>query len=402
MLTIKQRYLLINCVNWMATSLTFPIITVFLISTQMVSVVQIGILEIILLASCLFSEVPAGFLADKFSKKNCYLFSILICFFAFLGLLIAHNFTMVVVSYMLWGISQAFHSGGLDAWFINSYELNDQKKDKETSSAFKLLNVINPIAIGSGAIIGLFLSINDYGYRIPIMASLCLLCITFILGLIYIKESNRHSKYYQRRKADLKVLSIIKSINYDYGLILSLSVGYAVIFGFLETFWLMFMLNNGFGKINSGIAYTSAYYISAIFVLYCVKVGLNKEKNWKIILILRTLFLFLFLALGWVNHSYLFFVIIFILLYTTSFIEAPYIQYELNQSINNEYRATLLSIEMTTRRIFSAVGIFLGGYVIEKYNFNVSIISLFLLSSLSTIPFVANVFFSKKYSRGTV
>ncbi len=96
-----------------------------------------------------------------------------------------------------------------------------------------------------------------------------------------------------------------------------------------------------------------------IIVLYFTKVSQNKHTNWQVIFWLRILFLLSFLVLGYTQHSYILAISIFILLYLTSFLEAPIIQYVLNQSINNEFRATLLSLEMTTRRVFSAIGVLL-------------------------------------------
>ena len=161
-------------------------LTVFLL-TRGHSLVQIAVFQSVYMFTVMFTEFPSGVWADRHSRKNLYIISIFLLFISYsLICLFSSNFYVMVISYILYGLSVSIKSGTLDADVVLEYHnLNLDVKDYSVVSS-----LVMSISSLCGGLIGSFLytGFNNLVY----LFSLMFFIISFLIAFLISKETVSH------------------------------------------------------------------------------------------------------------------------------------------------------------------------------------------------------------------
>lgn len=190
LLTSNAKKVCIADFFWnLGRTLPHAILTIFLIY-QGCTLTKIAVLQSIFMIVATLTEFPSGVLSDIFSRKNVYLLSLVALFISYLLIgFYSHNFIILCVAYVLYGLSVSLKSGTLEAEVILELS-NAQKSIKEYSVLSSYVMSVSSIV---GGLIGsiLYSWINQKIYII----SLSLFILSFISAILCsFSKSEREKK----------------------------------------------------------------------------------------------------------------------------------------------------------------------------------------------------------------
>jgi DHA1 family quinolone resistance protein-like MFS transporter len=120
----KRRLIFVFSLNqsfhWFIIGLIIPVIALLQLEKGL-NLFQIGIVAAIYGGTVILLELPTGGLADAIGRKRVYLISLVMLFLAGLIILIAWNFTTMIIGFFFWGVARTLSSGSLDAWFVDEF-----------------------------------------------------------------------------------------------------------------------------------------------------------------------------------------------------------------------------------------------------------------------------------------
>lgn len=126
------KYLVADFLWNLGRTLPHAILTIYLLENG-VTLSQIAVIQSIFMIVALISEFPSGVIADRFSRKNIYLASLILIFISYTLIgMYASNFWALCIAYFLYGLSMAFKSGTLEAEVV--LELRREDKDVKNFS----------------------------------------------------------------------------------------------------------------------------------------------------------------------------------------------------------------------------------------------------------------------------
>ena len=120
--------------------------------TRGFSLIDVGIFEMIFHISSLTMEVPTGVIGDLYGRKTSRILGIL-SFFIYLGLvLFTTNYFLLIIAFVICGISYTFESGSGDALVYDSLkEIGEEKR-------YMKVNGIREVIYQSATVVVLFLT----------------------------------------------------------------------------------------------------------------------------------------------------------------------------------------------------------------------------------------------------
>ncbi|MBS3144348.1 MFS transporter [Candidatus Woesearchaeota archaeon] len=254
---------------------------------ETISLAQIGILFSALAIATFIFEVPTGAFADLFGRKVSTLFSYLMMGIIFPFFIVIHNFYLLLILFIAWGIAGTFYSGAREAWTIDN--LKYYKRDDLIKSYYLKEYSIQSIALFFSGLLGSFVVVKLGLNAIWIFASL-----SWIISLVILLPMEEH-KLTKEKKISFKQLyrQSKEAIRY--------SVKHAaLVFILLATFFIMF--RDSFGghlvwqPLLQGLGipqYTFGFLFSASMILGSIAPLIAKpllkickhEKNYLIILL---------------------------------------------------------------------------------------------------------------------
>lgn len=411
----KQQLLRIFILNqtfhWFIIGIIVPVIALLQIEKGL-NLFQIGISMAIYSGTIVFLELPTGGLSDTIGRKKVYLISLLIKFGAAFTLLIAHNFQVIILGFLLTGMARAFSSGSLDAWFVDEFNLIEPKGNLQ--EALARVGIFIPIGLALGALLGGFLpmSLGRMTNQIPGLGiySSNLIAILFFVIIQYLLTSKLIiEEIPPERKSGFisgfKLLPEVISTSIQYGiknniifLLLLSTFALGVAFSGLETFWQPQVKNILGSDSQTWIfgALTAGYFFAGSLgnVLITPLCKLFKNNYSLVLFLLRFFMGILFFILALQNR-----IDGFSIFYLTFFLfngmnNAPHATI-FNYQIPSEKRSTLLSFESFFLQIGSLLGALIMGYISNSFSITIAwfIGSTFLALSCFTYLFL---FLSKK------
>jgi predicted MFS family arabinose efflux permease len=400
----KQQLLKIFIINqtfhWFIVGIMVPVIALFQLEKGL-NLFQIGISMAIYSGTVVILELPTGGLSDTIGRKKVYLISLLIKFGAAFTVLIAQDFQIIILGFLLFGMARAFSSGSMDAWFVDEFHLIDPKGNlQEGLAAGSLLGGFLPMSLGK-----VTNQIPKLGtYSSNLIAILFFVIIQYLLTSKLIIE-----EIPPERKSDFisgfKLLPEVLSTSIQYGiknniisLLLLSTFAWGVGFSGLETFWQPQVKNILGSDSQTWIfgALTAGYFFAGSLgnVLITPLCKLFKN-NYSLVLFLIRLFMgVLFFILALQNK-----IAGFTIFYLTLFLyngmnNAPHATI-FNYQIPSEKRSTLLSFESLFLQIGGLLGALIMGYISNSFSITTAwfIGSAVLVLSCFTYLFL---FLSKK------
>ena len=379
----------------MATGVTAPVI----------NPLQLILVGTTLELACFIFEIPTGIVADVYSRKLSIVIGGVLTGVGFILEGSISSFIFVLVAQIVWGLGSTFISGSLEAWIA------EEEKNKDLDEIY-----IKGAQAGQiGAFIGIVLStvIANFSVRLPIIVSGVLFIILALFLWLYMPENNfkpsapgdlnTFKKMVYTFKSGLKfvksksIIMILLAVTLFYGLS---SEGYDRLSNahFLQDTTLP-KLGNLSSVTWFGIFGILGMILSFIVMHFMAKNLKNEDnrKNGKLLLCINILYISSMLIFA-LTRNFSLMLIAYLATNTFRIINEPIFSAWLNGHIDDNSRATVLSINGQ----MNSLGQILGGPIIGIIATNISVSIGIVCTSLLVAPvlvlYIISMIMDKKIS----
>ncbi|HAT4334638.1 TPA: tetracycline efflux MFS transporter TetA(P) [Clostridium perfringens] len=388
-LSAYKTYLLFSAIAAMCFSLVATVMVVYHIEIVHLNPLQLILVGTTLELACFIFEIPTGIVADVYSRKLSIVIGGVLTGVGFILEGSISSFVFVLVAQIVWGLGSTFISGSLEAWIA------EEEKNKDLDEIY-----IKGAQAGQiGAFIGIVLStvIANFSVRLPIIVSGVLFIILALFLWLYMPENNfkpsapgdlnTFKKMVYTFKSGLKIVKsksiimILLAVTLFYGLS---SEGYDRLSNahFLQDTTLP-KLGNLSSVTWFGIFGILGMILSFIVMHFMAKNLKNEDnrKNGKLLLCINILYISSMLIFA-LTKNFSLMLIAYLATNTFRIINEPIFSAWLNGHIDDNSRATVLSINGQ----MNSLGQILGGPIIGIIATNISVSICIACTSLLVTP----------------
>lgn len=388
-LSAYKTYLLFSAITAMCFSLVATVMIVYHIEIVHLNPLQLILVGTTLELACFIFEIPTGIVADVYSRKLSIVIGGVLTGVGFILEGSISSFVFVLVAQIVWGLGSTFISGSLEAWIA------EEEKNKDLDEIY-----IKGAQAGQiGAFIGIVLStvIANLSVRLPIIVSGVLFIILALFLWLYMPENNfkpsapgdlnTFKKMVYTFKSGLKfvksksIIMILLAVTLFYGLS---SEGYDRLSNahFLQDTTLP-KLGNLSSVTWFGIFGILGMILSFIVMHFMAKNLKNEDnrKNGKLLLCINILYISSMLIFA-LTRNFSLMLIAYLATNTFRIINEPIFSAWLNGHIDDNSRATVLSINGQ----MNSLGQILGGPIIGIIATNISVSMGIACTSLLVTP----------------
>ena len=404
-LSAYKTYLLFSAITAMCFSLVATVMIVYHIEIVHLNPLQLILVGTTLELACFIFEIPTGIVADVYSRKLSIVIGGVLTGVGFILEGSISSFVFLLVAQIVWGLGSTFISGSLEAWIA------EEEKNKDLDEIY-----IKGAQAGQiGAFIGIVLStvIANFSVRLPIIVSGVLFIILALFLWLYMPENNfkpsapgdlnTFKKMVYTFKSGLKfvksksIIMILLAVTLFYGLS---SEGYDRLSNahFLQDTTLP-KLGNLSSVTWFGIFGILGMILSFIVMHFMAKNLKNEDnrKNGKLLLCINILYISSMLIFA-LTRNFSLMLIAYLATNTFRIINKPIFSAWLNGHIDNNSRATVLSINGQ----MNSLGQILGGPIIGIIATNISVSIGIVCTSLLVAPvlvlYIISMIMDKKIS----
>lgn len=404
-LSAYKTYLLFSAITAMCFSLVATVMIVYHIEIVHLNPLQLILVGTTLELACFIFEIPTGIVADVYSRKLSIVIGGVLTGVGFILEGSISSFVFVLVAQIVWGLGSTFISGSLEAWIA------EEEKNKDLDEIY-----IKGAQAGQiGAFIGIVLStvIANLSVRLPIIVSGVLFIILALFLWLYMPENNfkpsapgdlnTFKKMVYTFKSGLKfvksksIIMILLAVTLFYGLS---SEGYDRLSNahFLQDTTLP-KLGNLSSVTWFGIFGILGMILSFIVMHFMAKNLKNEDnrKNGKLLLCINILYISSMLIFA-LTRNFSLMLIAYLATNTFRIINEPIFSAWLNGHIDDNSRATVLSINGQ----MNSLGQILGGPIIGIIATNISVSIGIVCTSLLVAPvlvlYIISMIMDKKIS----
>lgn len=404
-LSAYKTYLLFSAITAMCFSLVATVMIVYHIEIVHLNPLQLILVGTTLEVACFIFEIPTGIVADVYSRKLSIVIGVVLTGVGFILEGSISSFIFVLVAQIVWGLGSTFISGSLEAWIA------EEEKNKDLDEIY-----IKGAQAGQiGAFIGIVLStvIANFSVRLPIIVSGVLFIILALFLWLYMPENNfkpsapgdlnTFKKMVYTFKSGLKfvksksIIMILLAVTLFYGLS---SEGYDRLSNahFLQDTTLP-KLGNLSSVTWFGIFGILGMILSFIVMHFMAKNLKNEDnrKNGKLLLCINILYISSMLIFA-LTRNFSLMLIAYLATNTFRIINEPIFSAWLNGHIDDNSRATVLSINGQ----MNSLGQILGGPIIGIIATNISVSIGIVCTSLLVAPvlvlYIISMIMDKKIS----
>ena len=404
-LSAYKTYLLFSAITAMCFSLVATVMIVYHIETVHLNPLQLILVGTTLEVACFIFEIPTGIVADVYSRKLSIVIGVVLTGVGFILEGSISSFVFVLVAQIVWGLGSTFISGSVEAWIA------EEEKNKDLDEIY-----IKGAQAGQiGAFIGIVLStvIANFSVRLPIIVSGVLFIILALFLWLYMPENNfkpsvpgdlnTFKKMVYTFKSGLKfvksksIIMILLAVTLFYGLS---SEGYDRLSNahFLQDTTLP-KLGNLSSVTWFGIFGILGMILSFIVMHFMAKNLKNEDnrKNGKLLLCINILYISSMLIFA-LTRNFSLMLIAYLATNTFRIINKPIFSAWLNGHIDDNSRATVLSINGQ----MNSLGQILGGPIIGIIATNISVSMGIACTSLLVAPvlvlYIISMIMDKKIS----
>ena len=404
-LSAYKTYLLFSAITAMCFSLVATVMIVYHIEIVHLNPLQLILVGTTLELACFIFEIPTGIVADVYSRKLSIVIGGVLTGVGFILEGSISSFVFLLVAQIVWGLGSTFISGSLEAWIA------EEEKNKDLDEIY-----IKGAQAGQiGAFIGIVLStvIANFSVRLPIIVSGVLFIILALFLWLYMPENNfkpsapgdlnTFKKMVYTFKSGLKfvksksIIMILLAVTLFYGLS---SEGYDRLSNahFLQDTTLP-KLGNLSSVTWFGIFGILGMILSFIVMHFMAKNLKNEDnrKNGKLLLCINILYISSMLIFA-LTRNFSLMLIAYLATNTFRIINEPIFSAWLNGHIDDNSRATVLSINGQ----MNSLGQILGGPIIGIIATNISVSIGIVCNSLLVAPvlvlYIISMIMDKKIS----
>ena len=404
-LSAYKTYLLFSAITAMCFSLVATVMIVYHIEIVHLNPLQLMLVGTTLELACFIFEIPTAIVADVYSRKLSIVIGGVLTGVGFILEGSISSFVFLLVAQIVWGLGSTFISGSLEAWIA------EEEKNKDLDEIY-----IKGAQAGQiGAFIGIVLStvIANFSVRLPIIVSGVLFIILALFLWLYMPENNfkpsapgdlnTFKKMVYTFKSGLKfvksksIIMILLAVTLFYGLS---SEGYDRLSNahFLQDTTLP-KLGNLSSVTWFGIFGILGMILSFIVMHFMAKNLKNEDnrKNGKLLLCINILYISSMLIFA-LTRNFSLMLIAYLATNTFKIINEPIFSAWLNGHIDDNSRATVLSINGQ----MNSLGQILGGPIIGIIATNISVSIGIVCTSLLVAPvlvlYIISMIMDKKIS----
>lgn len=404
-LSAYKTYLLFSAITAMCFSLVTTVTMVYQIEIVHLNPLQLMLVGTTLELACFIFEIPTAIVADVYSRKLSIVIGGVLTGVGFILEGSISSFVFLLVAQIVWGLGSTFISGSLEAWIA------EEEKNKDLDEIY-----IKGAQAGQiGAFIGIVLStvIANFSVRLPIIVSGVLFIILALFLWLYMPENNfkpsapgdlnTFKKMVYTFKSGLKfvksksIIMILLAVTLFYGLS---SEGYDRLSNahFLQDTTLP-KLGNLSSVTWFGIFGILGMILSFIVMHFMAKNLKNEDnrKNGKLLLCINILYISSMLIFA-LTRNFSLMLIAYLATNTFRIINEPIFSAWLNGHIDDNSRATVLSINGQ----MNSLGQILGGPIIGIIATNISVSIGIVCTSLLVAPvlvlYIISMIMDKKIS----
>ena len=362
-------------VLWFMVSM--PIIVLFF-QEHGLSLTQVMILQAIYSLSVALFEIPSGYIADIFGRKQTIILSTIFSFIGYLVFSFYGGFYAFAIAEILVGIGGSLMSGS-DSAII--YDTLLETKDENSYTKIEGRNyAIGNFSEATAGILGGFLAVSSIYLPIYVQTAILFLSIPIALSLV---EPTMHAdnKLGRSFKAISNVVkfALVDNAKLRWLIIYSSAMGVAT----LSMAW---FAQPFFKQINIPLAYFGILWAGLNFSAGLTSFNsykFDKKQNSKLLIYLSLAMVISFLLLG-MNSSVI--GLIFILsIYLLRGIVTPILRNAININTTSNKRATVLSIRSFIIRISFVISAPIFGYLADNHSLSYSFYTLAIIVGLFSI-----------------
>jgi len=366
---ILKMYLL-KAVLWFMVAM--PIIVLFF-QEHGLTLTEVMLLQAIYSLSVALFEIPSGYIADIFGRKQTIVFSTIFSFIGFLVFSFYGGFYAFALAQVLIGIGGSLMSGS-DSAII--YDTLLETKSKTSYTKIEGRNyAIGNFSEAAAGILGGFLAVGSLYLPIYVQTSILFFSIPIALTLVEptIHEENKLDRSF-RAIMEVVKFSLVDNTRLRWLIIYSSAMGVAT----LSMAW---FAQPFFKEVGVPLAYFGILWAGLNFSAGLTSFNAHhfdkKENNHKMLIYLSLVMITSFILLGFNSSMFgLFFILI---IYLLRGIVTPILRNAINENTTSNKRATVLSIRSFIIRISFAICAPILGYIAENYSLSNSFYVLALV-----------------------
>ncbi|MDK0547592.1 tetracycline efflux MFS transporter TetA(P) [Clostridium perfringens] len=402
-LSAYKTYLLFSAIAAMCFSLVTTVMVVYHIEIVHLNPLQLIIVGTTLELACFIFEIPTGIVADVYSRKLSIVIGGVLTGVGFILEGSISSFVFVLVAQIVWGLGSTFISGSLEAWIAV------EEKNKDLDEIY-----IKGAQAGQiGAFIGIVLStvIANFSVRLPIIVSGVLFIILALFLWLYMPENNfkpsapgdlnTFKKMVYTFKSGLKIVKsksiimILLAVTLFYGLS---SEGYDRLSNahFLQDTTLP-KLGNLSSVTWFGIFGILGMILSFIVMHFMAKNLKNEDnrKNGKLLLCINILYISSMLIFA-LTKNFSLMLIAYLATNTFKIINKPIFSAWLNGHIDDNSRATVISINGQMNSLGQILGAPIIGIIATNISVSIGIACTSLLVTPVLVLYIVAMIIDKK------
>ncbi|MHA1792639.1 MAG: MFS transporter [Promethearchaeota archaeon] len=365
------------------------------------SLFQVGILFSVMSIVSLVMEIPSGYVADNFGRKN----AMLICFSFYIGsffFFFLEGFWLWFVAIVLFGLGEAFRTGTHKAIIFEYLEHKNWVKHK--TRVYGMTRSVALVGSSISSIVSilfiLYLPADKFIFLITIIPYM----IDFILVSSYPSFTNKKIKREPRLKQEKtgKKLSFLKQHSSQISTLLNSSFFdsvYKVIKDYIQPILALLILSfsttlipgldpEGTLKLLLGVTYSMFYIIGSIASRNAhklvQKVGSRVRVNDYMFIITGSIFFLI--SFFFMQNMIILIIILYFLYYIIINLRRPFVLVTVEESIPKSLRATLLSVESQLKELFVIFFAPLFGFIADV--FGIPILFLTIAAVLIIFNFI--------------
>lgn len=341
----------------MSTGFIAPIIIEFLLFRGM-SYSDVGFLTATFMATWLVFEIPAGYLADRFSRRTMLGISSSLTVLAMLTFGFSGTFGGFLVAYVVWGVSIVFRSGIDTAWLYDT--LAEESEEEKFASVQGRARAGKLVISAMTALVGAWLATINWLYPFLGNSGLYLISIVAVWSMSKTGENGDDSEAF----TVIDAVPIVRTFLSKPSL-RTFVVYIGLFFGFIgvaSTFIQPIATSVGFALGQLGLLYAALNLTTAVVSFYSGDI----ERAVGI----RRWFLTVPVVVGLLFVAAAFYPLLaipaFFVLHTASSVSEPLQGQYLNYHTESIGRATVLSTVMMITTLSQVVFRSLGGWIAES------------------------------------
>jgi MFS family permease len=382
MTSLKSNIWKFYLITFLGIRFITPIRIIYLLSFGL-SFAQIGMMELAAAIVIVILEIPSGIFADLVGRKASRLIAYALSIGAFSLLSFGSTAYIFILGWALSGAADAFESGAQNALIFDTLKvLGKEKEYIKIKSHFFLINTFSIIV---GSLVGIKLYMIDP--RLPWY----LVTLTIIISALVfstVKEPIRAKKLqkFSSHLRDFKKSFVSSISNIDVKRLILLGIILAVLMYVFTTLLNQpYLVSRGFSVESLGIVFAIITGVSGIAAFFTPKLegALKKRVSFFIIFVSFSLLLVL---MGLIKSQA---VLLLVLLFTiVDAYKSILIDNYINQVIDSESRATVLSVQSFVNNIAISLLFVFIGYLVDIFSMDVVLISMGIFVGVCCIPFL--------------